>query len=235
MSTTYDLPVMESVKSAWFKLKGAKGTLWSVLILWLAAVLILEFLRENNAPDGFITLLTALAVIAQALLTWSLIYMGIQRACDLPIRFGMITRGFNVTTILYMIGFYILRALIVLPATIFLGVGSFLIHSTSVIAFMVGALLIVLGIATVFYLIVRMTLGQAIILDKHRNSWEALKLSFQITQGNFWNLTGISIINILIVLASIMTLGIGLIWSLPYLFIVYGEIYKRLTHSSQIN
>jgi hypothetical protein len=92
-------------------------------------------------------------------------------------------------------------------------------------------LLSFLSIILTIYLLFRMYLVHAFILAKKVNPWVAIKLSFKATKSNVCRLIGLSILNGLILLVSAIPLGIGLIWTLPYFFINFGEIYKSLVES----
>ena len=69
----------------------------------------------------------------------------------------------------------------------------------------------------------------AFVLDKKANPWQALKLSFRATRSNYWPLLGLVMVEFGIVIASALSLGIGLIWTAPLLLILYGMVYKKLS------
>ncbi len=230
--TTYSLPVLETVKAAWEKVKGTKGTFWAIIGIFIVVMLILSLIANGFAAAG-LTWIAGIfkfaSILVQMFIGWGLIYTGIQRALDFPIRYRMITYVFDLTIFLYMIGFYILRVLVLLPSGLVLGAGIGLFHLPDNGFFnFLGVILFLLGLAATIYLSVRMWIGQAFILDKKINPWQALKLTFNATRDNFWNLIGLVFINLLIAIACALTLGIGLIWGIPYFCIMYGELYKKL-------
>src|SRR5205085_143591 len=93
---------------------------------------------------------------------------------------------------------------------------------------MVGwALLTIIAFAA-FYLLVRLMLSIAFVLEQNVNPWRAIVLSFHATRCNFWRLFGWYIAIWIIMMISIIPLGIGLIWTLPLIYISYGMIYKTL-------
>lgn len=230
----YSLPVMDSVKAAWDKVSGSKATLWKVLAILFLVTFVLGIFSGmfKNGMPALSNLLHFVAMIIQALIGWSLVYMGIQRALSLPIDFKMISYSFDFHIILHMILYAILRMLVLLPAGIVLFIGIALstgmAESLNNMAHKIGPVLILISLPVIIYLSVRMWIGPAIILDKRQTAIEALKQSFKVTRGNVWNLIGIFIMVMIIFILCSITLGIGLIWGLPCVIILYGEVYKRL-------
>jgi uncharacterized membrane protein len=78
------------------------------------------------------------------------------------------------------------------------------------------------------YIYIRISLSIGFVLDKEISPWNAIKLSFKATANHFWRLIAILILVNIIVLASSIPAGLGLIWTLPLAVICYGMIYKRL-------
>lgn len=233
-ANAYSLPVKETVAAAWPKVKGAKGTIWAIIaILVLITFPLLKGseIATNSDKAGLGLLLYSLAMIVQALISWSLLYVGIQRAADLPIRFKMITYSLQLPIILPMIGFYLLRGVVLIIPIIVLIIGMIMVHQDTTLLQLLGIALAIIGIVSTFYLALRMWMGPGLILDKKIRPFRALQLSFKATCGNFWNLVGIILINIIVMLLCGITLGIGLIWGIPFMLITYGEVYKRLTNA----
>jgi len=230
---TYILPVMETVKTAWAKVSGAKGSLWAVIGIFLLVQIVLEICGGIGAKGLFNFIGWLVQIIAGA----SLIYLGIKRAQDTPISYKMAKDVLNARIILYIIGLYILQILIFIPAGIVAGIGVFLSHmqsEPSTAMHLVSALFYLAAVAIFIFLSARLWLGYGAIVDKKLNPWEAVKLSFKTTQGNVWNLIGLYIINIFIIIVCLITIGIGFIWGIPWLMIIYGEAYKRLSSRQDI-
>ena len=80
------------------------------------------------------------------------------------------------------------------------------------------------------FLGVRFYFGIAFVLDKKFNPWRALVASFKVTQANFWRLVVISLLQMGLVVIAALLLGIGLIWALPFCFILYGVLYQILAN-----
>jgi hypothetical protein len=226
--TTYDLPVMDTVKTAWSKVSGAKGSFWAVLgVLFVIEFVIGFFGGFFQAPNGqmplAVTIVSLLFGIVVMVISWGLLYLGIQRAAGQPITYRMVGYAFNWGLIFRMIGLYILQI-------VMLGGVSLILLLTTVLS--MGAVVnVILGIVwfVLFYAILfRLILGKAFVIAKQLGPVDAIKASFAATKGNVWNVIAIMIIALLILFVSAIPFGIGLIWSLPYVFINYGEMFKKL-------
>ncbi len=235
MESANCLPVMDTVKAAWDKVSGSKATFWKMLGVLILLAAIFGGLSGGFKGAGMLGLagfFNFIGIVIQTLIGWSLLYIGIQRALGSPINFGMITYSLDIFIILNMIGYGILRFLVLLPPAIVIGVGVACMNMSSSLR-LLGIALILIGILAAIYLGIRMWMGAAIILDKKLNALQALKLSFKATYGNVCSLIGIFIMSIFIFIACAITLGIGLIWGLPCLLILYGEVYRRLCIARQ--
>jgi len=230
---TYSLPVMETVKTAWAKVSGVKGSIWAILGIVFVAQLIVGFIGGLGARGGAIDIIfSIIGSLIQIMAGASLIYIGIRRAQDMPVQYKMVKEVLTGRIILFLILLYILQVVIFIPAGILLGIGIWLAHmqaEPSLGMQLIGALFCLAASLIFIFLAIRMWLAYGTVVDKKLNPWEAIKLSFKATKGNVWNLIGIYFMNVLIVLGCAITVGIGLIWGLPWLFILYGEAYKRLT------
>lgn len=220
----YLLPIKASLRTAWDKIHGSKKTVWAaigmtVLIVFLCAVIegliTTLFPRVHPVTDAILKLIAYLLQIG-------LLYIGIKRAQDQPIFYNMIFKTFELRTGLYVIILQFLQTLI-LTIPIALTLLAFQLDTK-----ILGIILIILFIPFVIYLLVRMGMATAFILDQEKNPWTAIVLSFRITRGNFWRLLLIVIAQTLIILVSMVPLGLGLIWSIPFSLILYGVIFKNL-------
>ncbi|TAK77166.1 MAG: hypothetical protein EPO11_03025 [Gammaproteobacteria bacterium] len=232
MNTLYVLPVGETLGKAWDTTKGSKKSFWAALaLLFLIAVGIgiLQGIAKSLLPPlGF-----AIVIIGQLiifLLQIGLLYMGIQRAAGSPISYRLMFRTFDMNLASRIITYYILQMLILILPAILIFLAALLSHAYPDIPGMsiLVAAFYVVGGAGFLYLSIRMMMGMAFVLDKAANPWEAVKSSFQITRGNFWSLLFLLIAQFIIFTISAIPFGIGLIWTLPFIFVLYGTIYKGL-------
>jgi hypothetical protein len=226
--TTYNLPVMDTVKTAWNKVSGAKSSFWAVLGIMFVIEFIVGFIGGFfQAPDGHmpigVTIVSLLFGLIVMVVSWGLLYMGIQRAAGQPITYRMVGYAFNWGLVFRMVGLYILQLLI-------LGGVSLILLLTSILSLgtVVNVVLYIVWFVLFYAILFRLILGKAFVIAKQMGPVDAIKASFAATQGNVCNVIGITIIAVLILFVSAIPFGIGLIWSLPYIFINYGEIFKRL-------
>lgn len=235
------LPVMETVKSAWGKVKGSKGTFWSVIgciILVQIAATILRCIAF--APDGTLKVGAGLALllgigmfclyILVIFLFWGMMYIAIQRAMDMPISFELVKKVFSIGLFFRMIGTSILSMIVMLPVAVIFIVPTLLLGDSS-IGKLFTAVCDIIGLVLALFLVARLVLAKWLVIGKDLGPVAAIKESFCATRSNVLSILGVLIISILIYMISIIPLGIGLIWSLPYLLLVQAEIYKRLVMS----
>lgn len=228
--STYSLPVMETVKTAWAKVNGAKGTFWAVIGIFFLLQLIIGML----SGIGMKWLFSLIGVLAQIVYLASLFYLCIRRAQDVPITYKMIKDMVNVRIILCFIGVYLLQLLLFIPAGLVIGAGVLFYQSPAMVMHLIGFLCYVLAIIFFIWIGVRVSLALGAVVDKNLSPIAAFKFSFKATQGNVLNMLGIVIVNFVIMLGCAITLGIGLIWGIPWVLIIFGEIYKRLSSRQDV-
>jgi hypothetical protein len=230
--TTF-LPISDTIKESWDAVYGAKAPIWGGFLLTLVIIFCIGFILgivSVFAPKLQI-IITPIAQIIGVLFQMGLIYMGIRRARGDAISYKLIFYAMDVGMALRIIGLYILQMLIfLLPvATIVAGNIFFMMLSIGTLGMVMSIILDVVVGALILYISMRMALSMAFVLDKQSGPWEAIKKSFAATEGNVLLLLGAIILQTLIVLISIIPVGIGLIWTIPFSIIMYGMIYKKLS------
>lgn len=226
----YLLPVWETITAAWDKVKGAKATLWGAFLLVLVIMFcfgLVEGLFKAMLP-GSEKIINIVAQIINFLLQMGVLYIGIQRARDLPIDYSMVFYAFKGEVALNVILLYLLQTLIFFLPALLCIIGFVFYDSSNTLFMILSGLSFLIGAIAIIYLAVRLTLSMAFVLDHKNSAWQAVQSSFSVSRHNFWRIVAVFIIETLIVLLSIIPLGIGLIWTLPFMFIVYGMIYRRL-------
>lgn len=237
----YRIPVIDTIKLAWSKVDGAKGSFWAalgIMFLVIFAFGFLEGLFEESAPI-LTGILKVVGGLVNFLLQIGVLYMGIQRAKDLPINYKQMFIAFELDMGLRAIGTYILQAIIFIVPMLLIFIPTILLATGATVAGgepvaastgakIVIALCYIVAILLMVYLSIRLYISMGFVLDQRANPIDAIKSSFAATKGNVWNLIGIAILQFLILIVSIIPIGIGLIWTLPFVFILYGVLYKNL-------
>lgn len=250
METAIKLPVFQTIQAAWHQVKGTKATLWAAIALSLLTAMgfgvaerFLQTLLQGASKAAVVvppsTTITVTAVtmimrlianIVVTLLDMGLIYIAIQKVFGLPFNFKMLFRAFAKDRILWAFGVIILlQLMVVLPTTILIAAGSYVSqHYGTNLAQLLASLLFFVAIIFGLYYSVRLSMAIGVVMNEGFNAWQAIKISYKATQGNFWRLVGLQVTVLLIVLLSIIPLGIGLIWIIPFAFLCYGVVYKKL-------
>ncbi len=224
-----ELPVWDTMKAAWARVSGSKGAFWGSLLIFFVIMAGFGTLQALSKDNQVVSVLLSLISNTLAyLMQFGLLYMGILRAKDLPIDYKMMFKAFDLQLVLYLIGLYVLQLVIFLaPAAV--GVVGVILYLTGSMAGMsIGVLLIIAAIFSFALLGIRMSLSMGFIMDMNMAPLASIKSSFAATKGNFWNILVLFILEWLFMMVSMIPLGIGLIWSLPFVFICYGLMYKVL-------
>lgn len=227
---SYQLPVEDILRSAWAKIYGTKQTIWIAFIIALTIVFYLSIIQSiaEIASPILANLIKFITIVISYFLQIGLLYIGICRAKDLPIHYQQMFRAFSLRRAPCVIGIYLVKIILLIIPN-FITIAGLLIMSASLPATsLIGILVFCLGLITTLYLLTRLILSPAIVLDQDLGPIQAIKLSFKLTHSNVLRLLSILLIQIATLIICVIPLGIGLIWWLPFLFITYGTIYKNL-------
>lgn len=230
--TDYLLPISETMSIAWNKVKGAKASIWGafgLIFVIMFCLGLLDGLVKASAPT--IEPMTNIIVqIIGFLLNMGLMYIGIQRGKDAPIAYTQIFRAFEGRIAIRAIAVYLLQVILfIAPICVVIGGVILTSFNQQSLAFLIGGIsTTIIGVISIIYLAVRISFAMAFVLDQVSNPWQSIKQSFMITRSNFWRICWLFILQTLIVLVSMIPLGIGLIWTLPFTVILYGVIYLKL-------
>ena len=88
-------------------------------------------------------------------------------------------------------------------------------------------LLIIPGI----YLAVKLSFASYLVVDKKLGPIDALKQSYEITKGNWWNIVFLGVVSGLITLAGALALLVGLFVAIPVTMLAYAYAYRKLSGS----
>lgn len=241
---THTLPIEGTLKAAWEHVHGFKGTFWLAMLIIILISIILGMVQalvspppSNITPNTLssfqhnIPLLalffSILVNIVNALFSDGLFYVGLRRIAHLPIKMRMIFTVFRYPLVFKLIILLVLKFIIVIAFALLMLFFGLIIPPSGhwhILQIITYAAIIIL----IFYVFIRLSMSDLLILDKGVNPMTALKLSYQATNGFSWQILWLMILQILIILISILPLGIGLIWSLPFTYLVLPTIYNKL-------
>lgn len=200
------------IKKAWQLTKGAKASFWAATIVMYLILIAMSvsivplydsaMVQSDNIVGAWVTLLAQLVISAvSTILTAGLIYMGVRRASGRALFWKQVFSGFKMTGKL-------------LVATIL-----------QFILIFIGMLLLVLpGI----YLAVGYLMTIPLIMANKMSPWQAMETSRKAIHKVWWKMFGLAVVMSVIIVVSAIPLGLGLIWTLPMIFIVGGVVFTQL-------
>ncbi len=230
----------DTLRQAWAKIKGAKGSIWAgsaimylvLLVLVVGGALLLPSANSDAVDMSSLlisSLLQVLTNVFSVIFGAGLLYMGIRKAAGDPISWTMIFRGFSCA------GKIIVATIL---QSIFIALGFLL--------------LVLPGI----YLLVGYAMTIPLIIDKGMKPWQAMEMSRKAIHKVWWKVTGLFIVmgiifgvtafppllgvslalpifftmswQMLLGLGAFALLGIGLIWTWPMFLLLGGVIYGYL-------
>lgn len=100
-------------------------------------------------------------------------------------------------------------------------------------ASILGGLIVLVGfilfIVPGIYLSVKLCFTSYAVVDKKLGPVEALKASYNMTKGNWWNLALLGIVSVLIVIAGALALLVGLFVAIPVVMLAFAYAYRKLS------
>lgn len=198
----------EVLSEAWKLKDGFKGTYWGALLIYILISTILSAVFEFVAGDSNIMMfITQVVLVLITLpLTIGLMMIAIKRSVGTPTAASMV------------FDYY--------PKTI----PVFLTYLLMIVMVVIGLVLLVLpGI----YLMFAYALALPLVADKGMGAWEALEASRKALTPCWFRFFGLGIIATVIIVVSAIPLGIGWIWTLPFLGLAMAVVYRDVVGVSQ--
>lgn len=209
----YEFTIGAVLKEGWEKTKGAKWAIHLAFFLYfmvaiafliLAQVAMTTFIQGANNPD----LLLAFMIGQQLLLNLILLpiiigifILGIKRSVNAPLESTSIFDYFNKMGQLL--------------------VTMILVYIMVVIGFV---LLIIPGI----YLSVAYFMAMPLVVEKGLSPWQAMEVSRKAITKRWFSFFFLGLLLCLILIVSTIPLGLGLIWTMPMMFVCYGVVYRNM-------
>lgn len=199
------------LSEAWALSNGFKASFWGAFLIYMGVAIgvgIAAGLLTGGAALVSPTASIVMAVLAQLIqlvitapLTAGLFMMGIKRAAGQPVNAFMVLNYFPKTLPLFLA--YLLMMLLIAIGLV---------------------LLVIPGI----YLAVAYALVLPLLVDKNLGIWQALETSRKGLTACWFRFFGLGLLGFVIMFISAIPLGIGLIWTLPWLYVALGIVYRDL-------
>jgi len=183
---------------------------------------------------GLTLMATSLAGILYGLLLGCmLIFLGYQQSLGNVISMTMLREKFKFRFYIKALGLLLIKITIVLLMWLLLVLPTILKHLMPDIANdsifkLFTTCIYIITFPTAIYVLYRIYFAESVLVSKNISPWAAICMSWKITKNNVWRLIWLTLLNLLIILISILPLGIGLLWSIPYLYICKGVAYRKL-------
>lgn len=207
----YSFSITGLLKEAYNRSEGVKGTIIGAFLIYMivtvlvTGVLELIFPSGNSIISGLIqTLISAPIIVPIGI---GIFFLGINRARGLEIDIPSIFNYYSM----------------IVPITI----AFVLIYIALTIGFV---LLVIPGI----YLLISYSFAYPLLVDKELGPWEAMETSRKIVTKQWFKFFGLAIASTLFLLVSAIPLGIGLIWSIPTVYIAYGLLYHNMFDEEEL-
>ncbi len=207
----YDFDIIEIIKAGFHRIEGVKGIFLAAFVVYVVVAIILQMILGIFFPSP--------PAPAQPNLLNQQIVTILSYPVLMPLIVGIImlainySRGENIE-FKSIFNYYHLMGKLALA--------SILIYIMTVIGFM---LLILPGI----YLSIAYIFTLPLIADKGMDVWEAMELSRKVVTKHWFKVFGLFFLLSLIMALGALTLGIGLIWAVPLMFVtLYGLLYPLI-------
>ena len=202
---SYDFEIVPLLKEGFRRSYGVKWNFIGSIIIYAIVALItgaiLEVFFPANDAEYNAQITSILAVPFTLPIMIGIFMLGIKQARDESIEIPSILNYFSMLA-------PILLAYIAMTILMVLGF----------------ILLVLPGI----YLAVSYSFTYALIVDKGLGVWEAMELSRKTITKQWFKFFGLGLLAGLFIFVSILPMGIGLIWSIPTVYIAYGLLYHHL-------
>lgn len=211
----FELPPLEIFKEARALTKGAMGAIW-LAALFLIAVFAFVLFITNYLTEGNQAITNAVSSAVGILLspvTAGLLMMGVRRSVGATLNAGQVTAYFD------RAGTLVLASLVV---TLVSGLPSYVLDLDASPA--LGVLLlpynIVVTVCTLFWV--------PLVIDREMGAFEALSTSARVGLRSFVRVfIFLFVVGLITVGFTLITLGIGVIWLVPWTLLMSGIAYRR--------
>lgn len=205
------------------------------VIHWSIPTLLAMFI---NAISTYITLRMIIKVVRHRSDKIFINFLGSKKGILSSIVFALITFSFGLVYIIIFWDYFVVAwDFMILFQTDFFAsdvnalenwVNGLSIEEPSALSIIISALYSIL----IIFITVRISFTAYIIADSDLNILEALKKSWKITKRNWWRIFFFPLSFILWISAIIFSLGLAMIYVIPYITISQGALYDALLSES---
>ncbi len=236
----YQFTIGGLIAESWQRVKGTKKTFWGAILLCLAIYIALslletlaiylyaQYVNPNDTKIPFIITRVLDALITLPL-SFGIILLAVYRSVNLPIKVKQIFEPYRFywKILAAMIILYAGAALII-AGTIYLWVflPSHMINMTQGWPHYYPILIGTLGSLIAFYFIYSLINAPMLIIEKQLGVFRSLKASFFAFNQHGLKIIAAVFCMIVICFISMITFGIGLIWTFPMLYNFMGILYR---------
>ncbi len=207
----YDFDIIEIIKEGFNRIEGVKGTFLAAFVAYVIVAIIIQMILGIFFPSP--------PSPAQPNLLNQQIVTILSYPILMPLIVGVIMLAINYSRGEHIEFKFIFNYYNLMGKLAFAGI---LIYIMTIIGFV---LLILPGI----YLSIAYVFTLPLIADKGMDVWEAMELSRKSVTKHWFKVFGLFFLLSLSMGLGVLTLGIGLIWAVPLLFVtLYGLLYPLI-------
>jgi len=203
----YDFDIIEIIKAGFVHIEGVKAQFVIAFAIYIAVALVLQMMLGLVFPQGTTEEPNLLNQQIVGILSYpilmpiiaGIVMMAIENSRGEPIDFKSVFNYYHLTGKLALAGI--------------------LIYIFTVVGF-------ILLILPAIYVSVAYAFTVPLLIDKNMEVWEAMEHSRKTVTRHWFKVAGLMGLLTVIMAISIIPLGIGLIWSVPLMFVtLYGLAY----------
>lgn len=225
----YNFNIKAILKEAWKKTHGIKGTFWlavgiallisiGILIIFLVlgflVVAIADVLHASKPTLNLVLKIAVpififLSIFATAPLSAGVIMIGVKHCAGEKVRARSVLDYYVFWRRLWVVDFVleVINFLSSLPLFIWFSISLIIAY---------------------FYVLVSYFMFMPLVAEKKLKVWPALEASRKAISYHWFKMLWFLILLLLIIFASLLTLGIALIWTLPMLNNAIGILYREM-------
>lgn len=240
----YSMPIRAVFSEAWRQLKGIKKAFWGgfallfltllgIFVVFQSVLLVCGIFHFYTLGMVFQFLGGGFVEVFRLLLSISLVFLALQYVRNQPINSAMVFEFRKVWKPLALIGvmLYLLHILLLTGNELI----SVSLSHFKIIWALVSVIEFFIFVFLFTYIMLLITMVMLLILDKNMNLNESFKQAFTaVNQHWFKNIALLLLTSLVLIIGGIITLGIGLIWLLPFLALISAIQYRQIFCESHL-